>query len=281
MRGESCVYVGWVVHQRVRPKPHALRYRVFSLLLDVDRIDEIAGRLTLFSHNRWNVLSFHDRDHGDRISTPVADHARTTLAAADLSHAGARIMLLCYPRVLGYGFNPISVYYGYTVEDRLGAVIYEVNNTFGERRSYVVPIAAAASGDTTGAVHAHGCGKQLYVSPFTDMQGRYSFRLTDPGDTLVLGINLRDDDGPLLRTHFRGDARPLTDAVLGRLLWSLPLQSFKVVAAIHFEAVKLWLKGVPHTWHLKPKAARYAVTRVPTRSPPLAPNTHRTPDAPP
>jgi uncharacterized protein len=262
MSAESCIYHGQVVHKRLRPKPHALSYRVFAMYLDCDALGDIASRLRLFSHNRWNLVSFHDADHGAGAGIPVAEHARQTLADAGLAHAGARVFLLCYPRVLGYGFNPISVYYGFDTNNRLGAAIYEVNNTFGERRSYVVPI-----DDAKGAAgpHAHGCAKELYVSPFTDMRGRYGFRLSEPGKALTLGVSLRDDDGPLLKTHFRGDAQPLTDTMLARLLASLPLLTLKITAAIHYEALRLWLKGVPLT--VRPKAPRYAVTHVPAPPP--------------
>ena len=263
MMPASAVYEGTVVHKRLRPKVHALSYRVFALLLDVDGIDELARRLRLFSRNRWNALSFHDRDHGAGTGESVAAHARATLAAAGLAHAGVRVFLLCYPRVLGYGFNPISVYYGYDAADRLAAVVYEVNNTFGERRSYVIPIAAGEDGQ----IHVHACGKQLYVSPFTQMDGRYGFRLGEPGDDIVLGVSLRDAEGPVLKTHFRGQARPLTDRTLARVSLSLPLQSFKVMGAIHFEALRLWIKGVPLTE--RPRAPRYAVTNV---SAPVAPS---------
>ena len=146
------------------------------------------------------------------------------MRAANLEHAGARILLLCYPRILGYGFNPISVYYGYSRENRLAAIVYEVNNTFGERRSYVVPVAERPVDECTsaGGVYAHGCGKALYVSPFTEMDGRYSFRITNPGEEIVVGISLRDGTGPVLKTHFRAAALPLTDAVLAQLSTGRP-----------------------------------------------------------
>ena len=270
----SCLYEGMVIHKRLRPKPHGLGYRVFSMLLDVDGIGAEAQRLRLFSYNRWNVISFHDRDHGGGEGKSVAVHARETFAAAGLGGACGRVFLLCYPRVLGYGFNPISVYYGYDANQQLSAVIYEVNNTFGERRSYVAPI---REGGEPGGIHQHGCRKALYVSPFTDMDVDYSFRLGEPGRELVLGVNLRDAAGPLLKTHFLGHALPLTDRALARLLIALPLLTLKVTAAIHFEALRLWLKGVPLT--VRPKAERYGVTRVAPSAeqaplmmpPPLAP----------
>jgi uncharacterized protein len=263
---QACLYDGVVVHKRLRPAQHALRYRVFCVLLDVDGIDALAIRTRLFSRNRFNAVSFHDADHGSRDGRDVATHARATLTDAGLAHAGARILLLCYPRVFGYGFNPISVYYGYAADGALAAVIYEVNNTFGERHSYVVPITAPAE---PGAPFAHGCSKQLYVSPFTEMEGRYGFRLTEPGADLTLGVALRDRDGPVLKTHFKGEARPFTNSQLARLLVLVPFLTLKVIAAIHIEAALLWLKGVPPT--TRPAAPRYAVTHVaaPATAPPV------------
>ena len=264
----SCIYEGAVVHQRIRPRPHGLRYRVFSFLLDVDQIDAVASRLGLFSRNRWNVSSFHDCDHGDKTGRSVADYARRTLLDAGLSHAAKRILLLSYPRVCGFGFNPISVYYCYDADDVLGAVIYEVNNTFGERRSYVVAIQRSDQAPAT-TVHAHSCAKELYVSPFTDMNGWYQFRLREPGPEIAVGVALRDRDGPVLRTHFTGSATALTDANIARATLRIPFLSLKVVAGIHWEALLIWWKGVPFT--VKPAAPPYSVTHtVPVRHVPTS-----------
>ena len=233
------VYQGTVVHKRLRPQPHALAYRVFSLLLDVDTIDTVSAGLRLFSRNRFNALSFHDRDHGAGDGRPVADHARAILGNAGFEPDGFQILLLAYPRVFGYAFNPVSTYFCFA-GDQLAVMIYEVNNTFGERRSYVV-----AAGQPHNGVFAHGCAKSLYVSPFTPATVDYSFHITAPAEKLVIGVALRDADGPLLKTHFAARARPLTDRVLAGLLIRLPLMTLKVIAGIHFEAARLWLKGVP------------------------------------
>ncbi len=267
----SCVYTGTVIHKRLRPKPHAMSYRVFWLYLDLDQLAETAHGARLFSANRWNAVAFHERDHGDRSAGSalpahgLAAHARATLTEAGLGHATSRVCLLSFPRILGYAFNPISVYFGYDADGRLAGAIYEVNNTFGQRHSYVTPISAPEIGGA-GNVHAHGAIKHLYVSPFTEMVGRYSFRLTEPGETMTLGIMLRDAAGAVLKTHLTAAARPLTDAVLARLLLECPFMTAKVTAGIHYEAAKLWLKGVPPT--AKPPGQRYSVSAV--ENPPLA-----------
>lgn len=291
---DSGIYSGTVVHKRLRPKPHALSYDVFWLYIDLDRVSEIARGLRLFSHDRLNWVALHERDHGSRAATAdvggpagkqhgLAAHARATFAEAGLATASDRVFLLCHPRIAGYAFNPISVYFGYDAAGRLAGAIYEVNNTFGERHSYVVDLAQAASVGTVqngpeqgGAaerrVHAHGCEKALYVSPFTEMAGRYSFRLTEPGDDLTLAVLLRDGEGPVLKTRLSAKRLPLTDATLARLLLVRPLVTWKVVAGIHYEALKLWLKGVPLTH--KPPGRRYSVSRIlptPFLSPPVSP----------
>ena len=240
----SSIFAGHVVHKRLTPKQHAFSYKVFSLCLDVDEIDLLSSELRLFSRNRRNVLSFYDADHGAGDGSPVAEYIRKTLAAAGLGQATDRITVLCYPRVLGFVFNPLSVFFCYDAGDRLGAIVYEVSNTFHERVSYVIPVDQAGS-----AVVRQVCAKDMYVSPFTQKTGRYDFHVLPPGkdegDAVVVGISLRDASGPVLKTHFRGLQYAMSDRTLGLMLVRHPLMTIKVVAAIHMEAARLWLKGVP------------------------------------
>ena len=247
----AVLYSGTVVHARLRPKRHKLAYRVFSLLLDADRLPEISRLSRLVSHNRFNLVSIHDRDFADRSGTPPAVQARRALQANGLEHFGARILILTYPRVLGAVFNPLTVYYCEDAAGRLGAVIHEVSNTYGERKSYVLPVALNGGTDASGAgygaraVIAQTCAKELSVSPFTRGSGAYGFRLTPPGDRLAVGVHYRDEQGPVLKTHFAGDAQVLTTGHLLRQFYETPFQTQRVLGAIHLEALKLWLKGVP------------------------------------
>jgi uncharacterized protein len=240
---DGAIFAGHVVHKRLRPKPHALRYGVFNMLLDLEQIDALSRRLRLFSHNRFNVFSFYDSDHGPGDGTAAIEIARNCLKGAALPHDGRRIQLLSYPRILGYVFNPLSVFYVYAPDGMLETLIYEVNNTFGERTSYVV-----AAGDMqTSGVYAQAARKSMFVSPFASGAGGYGFRITNPGDEAVVAVLLSDDDGALIKTHFRGTREAMTDMRLAGLLLRFPLLTFKVMAAIHWEALKLWLKGVPLT----------------------------------
>lgn len=241
----SAIYAGTVVHKRLRPRPHAFAYRVFALALDVDAIDDLAARLRLFSRNRFNATSFHDRDHGRGDGTPIAVQIRAALAAAGLAQAGARVTLVCYPRLAGFVFNPLSVYFCYARDGRLAALVYEVTNTFRERTCYVIPVATDATDAGPRDALRQAGPKCMYVSPFTAADARYAFHIRPPGDDLVIGVALRDGEGALLKTHFRGTRRPLTDGQLLAMLARHPLMTLKVVGAIHFEAARLWLKGVP------------------------------------
>ncbi len=239
---KSSLYLGSVVHKRLTPNQHAFSYRVFSLCLDVDEIEQLDRQLRLFSRDAWNVLSFWDRDLGNASGKTVGDKARALLADAGLQSCGHRIELVCYPRVLGYAFNPICVYFCHDEAGRLGAIIYEVSNTFRERRAYVIEAPHRAS-DTI----AQACEKELYVSPFTSPAGSYSFHVRPPGEELVVGVAFRDAKRAVLKTHFRAKRIPLSDGAILRLLTGNPMMTLKVIGAIHLEAARLWIKGVPIT----------------------------------
>ncbi len=234
------LYCGQVVHKRLRPCRHALAYNVFSFLIDVDRIDEAVATSPLFSRNRFNLFSLFDRDFGPGDGTPAAQHARDALAKSGISPQGLSIQLLAYPRVLGYVFNPLSVYFCFESDGKLRALIYEVSNTFGERKSYVVN-----AGKPHGNFLAQSCKKELFVSPFASSHGRYSFRVQIPDRDLLVAVLLRDQDGALLKTHFRATRKPLTALTLLGILVRYPLMTLKVIAGIHWEAIRLWFRGVP------------------------------------
>ncbi len=258
MSPASALYAGGVVHQRLRPRRHRLQRRVFWLLLDLEEIDDLDRRLRLFSRNRRNLFSFFDRDHGDGSGRTLKAQVEARLAAIGVDLAGGAIRLLTMPRVFGFVFNPISVYYCHAGDGRLAALSYEVTSTFGERRWYDL---AVAPGESDG-VFRQGCAKTLYVSPFMEMEMRYRFRGAAPGQRVGLTVGCDDARGPLLSASLRGERRPLTDRVLARAALAFPLMTWKVVAAIHWEAMLLWLKGVPVTLARRPApvAARGATS---------------------
>jgi uncharacterized protein len=237
----AALYFGEVMHARLRPVGHRFSYRVMNLLIDLDRLD-VADRLSrLFGVNRAALYSFHETDHGDRDGSSLRGYAQRCAAAHGVDLTGGRVLLLCYPRLLGYAFNPLSVYFCYRAEGNLGLVIYEVRNTFGEIHAYAVPI---KPGEISAAGIRQSQDKRLYVSPFIEMATRYHFRIAPPGSMVRLRILETDQAGPLLAATFHGRRRALTTGRLLRSFFSLPLVTLKILAAIHWEALRLWSKGV-------------------------------------
>ncbi|APH70991.1 hypothetical protein BSQ44_06080 [Aquibium oceanicum] len=239
----SAVYAGKVMHQRLRPRRHRLAYRMFSLLLDLDEIDALSRRLRLFSRNRFNLFGFFDGDHADGSGRLLRSYVEEQLRAAGLVVDGGAIRLFCMPRVLGYVFNPLSIYFCHLADGRLHALLYEVSNTFGERHSYLIPIEDDGS---VGSIEQH-CEKEFYVSPFISMAMRYDFRVDPPAERTSIHITASDGDGPLIVAAFSGQRQPLTDATLARMFFAYPLLTVKVIGGIHWEALKLWAKGVKLT----------------------------------
>lgn len=257
----SAIYLGEVVHKRLRPRRHRLSYRVFSLLLDLDELPVLDRTLRLFAHNRWGVLSFHDRDHGDGSGASLRHWIEHQLAAAGIHIGGGPIRALCYPRMLGYVFNPLTVYFCYDQDGGLAGLVYEVNNTFGQRHSYVI-----ATAERDLAEVRQRCDKQFYVSPFVPMSSRYHFRVRPPGGSVRVVINQSDDEGPLLHAAFRGDRRTLTDRALAACFVRHPMMTLKVFAGIHWEALCLWLKGVPLVSRPQPPANPVTIVSPRSRS---------------
>jgi DUF1365 family protein len=245
----AVLYSGEVMHQRMKPFGHRFQYRVFSLMVDLDRLQEADGLSRLFSINGRNLVAFHERDHSGSGGTSLRAYADGLLADAGLTTPAARILLVCYPRILGYVFNPISVYHAYDDDQRLVAMIYEVRNTFGESHTYVCPV---NDGEMSAGGLRQSCDKLFHVSPFIPMQMRYHFRMLPPGEEIRWRILETDADGPLLAATFTGRSRAMTTATLLSLTVRMPFLTLKIVAGIHWEALKLWLKGAKYI--ARPKA---------------------------
>lgn len=234
------LYRGPVMHARMKPVAHRFTYQVFSILIDLDRLHE-AGRLSpIFSTRRWNLLSFSQKDHGPRDGSALRPYLDRVLTKAGFARAH-RVLLLCYPRILGFTFNPLSVYYCYDEHDELTALVYEVRNTFGEAHTYVAPI---GDGERQADCVRQERDKIFYVSPFLDMNMRYHFRLQPPGDQLKIRILETDGQGPILAATFNGRRLPATSYHFLSLFLAMPLLTLKIVAAIHWEALRLYIKGL-------------------------------------
>lgn len=260
----SAIYAGDVVHVRYRPRRHRLHYRVFALLLDLDELPALDRALRLFGHDRTAVFSFREDDHGDGEQGGLRAWVERQLAVAGIDLGRPSIRVLCYPRLFGYVFNPLTEFFCHDREGRLRAILHQVTNTFGERRTYIIPV-AAGEGDAPVRQSAR---KELYVSPFVPMEVDYEFLVQPPADRVLVRVDDRDAEGLLLRASFSGRRLELGDRALFRLLLSHPLMTLKVIGGIHWEAFRLWLKGVPVVPH-RPAARRVATSIV---LPPSAPD---------
>lgn len=238
MKIAPAIYAGTVTHRRLRPVVHDLAYQVASLFVDVD--DLATGRTPLLlSHNRFNLFSIHDADHGE--GTSIRDFVRGHVTREGLDGEVTRIFMLAYPRILGFAFNPLTTYYAVDGQDRVRLMLYEVHNTFGGRHTYI----CRPEGDGIASGTAFGTAEKVFrVSPFNGVEGAYGLRASVPGEALTLGVSLTTGEGPVLKAYFRGERRPLTSAALLGQFFRLPFQTVTVVGGIHWEALKLWLKGL-------------------------------------
>lgn len=239
----SAIYAGYVRHARYRPARHRFTYRVFSLFLDVDDLDANRNMPALLSINRFNLFSVFLKDHGPKDATKLRPFIDKLLRDRDMPPP-ENIFILCYPRILGYVFNPLTVYYCMR-NGAVSALVYEVRNTFGDDHVYVVPVSDTRSEAPAETSVSHSREKAMHVSPFIDMNATYHFSAPLPDDALRLVIRETQDGAPLLIASFAGRRRALTTRQLLRAFLQYPLMTVKIVAAIHFEAGRLFLKNVP------------------------------------
>lgn len=240
-----------IAHRRPGSPRYRFAYRAFFLWLDIDAIDEACAASPLISHNRFNLLSFYDADHGPHDGGSLRGWVESVLAEVGVELAGGRIRLLTMPRVLGYGFNPLSLYYCEHADGRLRAVLAEVHNTFGEHHVYRLH----AGGAVLQPGSAPRKAKAFHVSPFFDRSGEYRFHLPAPAGRLAIGVRLYDSAGALrIATSVCGTRRPWSTGSIAIAFCRVPLQTLKVTVAIHWQALKLWWRGA--TFHRKPAPRR-------------------------
>lgn len=259
----SGLYTGKVMHKRLRPQRHHFTYRVFSLLLNIDELQQFDNSMRLFGYNRRALVSFHDKDHGDGTKGGLRRWVEEQLSRAGLQEAGMSIHVLCYPRIYGYVFNPLTVYFCYNADGQLRAVLYEVSNTFAERHTYIIAVTDEEL--KSQGIHQR-CAKDFYVSPFLPMDCHYNFYIEPPKDELLVRINEEDTEGMVLIASFAGKRSPLTDRTLGLALLRHPLMTLKVSVGIYWEALRLWKKGLTIYRH-KAADRRFASTVVSKSSP--------------
>lgn len=251
---KPALYFGGVTHARLRPRRNAFRYRVFFMRLPLSRLNHI--RSALFSVNRWNLFSFHFRDHGARDGSPLEPWIRTLLAREGVDTADGEVVLQTFPRVLGYVFNPVSFWLCHDREGRVRAILCEVNNTFGEHHNYLLVHPDGRPIEPDDGLEAR---KVFHVSPFCEVSGKYVFGFRDRFPACHIRIDHDDAQGHLLLTAIWGQASKLDTAGLLRAFFLYPWMTLAVIARIHLQALKLWIRGVPYV--PKPRPPQQETTR--------------------
>lgn len=237
----TAIYKGEVRHQRLTPLRNRFAYNMSSFLFDLDELDKAQRHCRWFSLNRFNLFSFYFKDLGNGSGEHPRDYLERCLKEQGLVDTLASASVLCYPRILGYAFNPLSVYYCYNQHKELFAVLHEVSNTFKQRHSYLFSVPAV---DRNKPTIRQQCDKNFYVSPFNSMAMRYQFRLLLPSDKLGISIRVKQNEQDVLHASFQGQRRPFNDRELLRSFCSLPLMTLKVLGGIHWQALKLFSRGL-------------------------------------
>ena len=234
----SAIYNGHVIHKRFKPKVHYFKYKVFSLLIDLSELEILDKKVKLFSFNKFNLISFHEKDHGDRDGSSLTSWVKQNLKKNDIQTEDIKIKILCYPRIFGFVFNPLSVFYVYNLQSQLISILYEVKNTFGEQHTYIFNVSKDVN------LIQNNCSKKFHVSPFIEMDCNYFFRILNPEQKLSVVIDQYDQEGKILFASQDGERSDLTTKNLMNSYLKHPLMTFKIISAIHFEAFKLWSKGI-------------------------------------
>ncbi len=236
----SSIYNGTVIHKRFKPKEHFFKYSVFSFLIDLAELNHLNKKIKFFSYNKFNLLSFYEKDHGNRDGSSLITWVKKNLDDNNINSEDVNIKLLCYPRILGYVFNPLSVFYIYNIYGKLICILYEVKNTFGEQHTYIFKV----EGDKN--LYQHNCSKKFHVSPFIEMNCKYFFRLLKPGEKISVIIDQYQADEKILYASQDGKRVDFNSKELIKSYIKHPLMTFKIISAIHFEAFKLWIKGIKY-----------------------------------
>jgi DUF1365 family protein len=234
----SSIYNGQVIHKRFKPKVHSFRYDVFSLLIDLSELETLDKQVNFFSYNKFNWISFYDKDHGDRDGSSLINWVQKNLRKNNISTENIKIKILCYPRIFGFVFNPLSVFYVYNSNENLISILYEVKNTFGEQHTYIFRIEKDAN------LIQNNCSKKFHVSPFIQMNCNYFFRLLKPGNKISVIIDQYENEDKILYASQDGIRTDFNTKYLVKSFLNHPLMTFKIIIAIHYEAFKLWSKGI-------------------------------------
>ena len=233
---ETCIYKGFVTHRRFKPLRHYFSYKTFSILFDLTELEDLHKKIGIFSFNRFNIFSFYNKDHGSRDGNDLTEWVKTNLKKYNLNFNVSKIKLLCFPRVFGYVFNPLSIFYCYD-GNVLKVILYEVKNTFNEQHTYIFPV------NNSSKIITQQCNKKFYVSPFIKMDTFYNFRLTEPDESIRILIKQTDKIGKVLVACQVGKKQIMSLKQLVINFFIHPMMTFKIMVSIHYEALRLWKKG--------------------------------------
>ena len=233
----SSIYNGTVIHKRFKPKIHFFKYKVFSLLLDLSDLNRLDKDISFFSYNTFNLISFFDKDHGERDGSSLFEWVKKNLVENNINSENIKIKLLCYPRIFGYVFNPLSVFFVYDNQENLISILYEVKNTFGEQHTYIFKV-------ENNNLLQHNCSKKFHVSPFIEMNCNYFFKILKPAEKISVIIDQYQLNDKILFASQDGRRVDFNSKELLKSYIKHPLMTFKIISAIHFEAFKLWAKGI-------------------------------------
>ena len=243
---ESALYVGKLRHRRFSPRAHEFTYPVFMAFLDVDRLPELLRVSPFSSYNRWNWSSYCERDHFGDSRRPLRERLAEDAARHGVTLPDGPIFLLTHLRYLGYVFNPVSFFYCYDRAGKLALLMSEVNSTFGESHKYWL---TASNERESAAAKRYTTAKKMHVSPFMGMDLEYDWIFTPPGERLVAHMNTISEGNPFFDATLQLEHRPWERRELHRALAGYPLMTLRVIGAIHWQALRLWLKQVPVFTH--------------------------------
>src|SRR6056300_1322069 len=222
----SAIYNGTVIHKRFKPKVHSFKYSVFSLLIDLSELEILDKKISFFSLNKFNLISFFEKDHGDRDGSSLKNWVIKQLQNYQINTENIKIKLLCYPRIFGYVFNPLSVFYIYNEIENITAILYVFKIQEDQK------------------LLQHNCSKKFHVSPFIEMNCSYFFRLLKPGQKISVIIDQYQEQDKILYASQDGTKMEFNSKELLKSYLKHPIMTFKIIIAIHYEAFNLWVKGI-------------------------------------